>query len=117
GRRGRRAAAGPQAGHPAIGWYPAGVSPRAPMGGLTATGLRRLLCVALLGASMTAAAQVVCPMGAKTWTGNTSNDWRTGSNWSPAGVPANGDSICFSTPNPTPALAGGPPPRLATIYV
>lgn len=87
------------------------------MRGLTATGLRRLLCVAALGASTTAAAQVVCPVGAKTWTGTTSNDWRTGSNWSPAGVPANGANVCFSTPNPTPTLAGGPPPRLATIFV
>src|SRR5262249_28230782 len=63
------------------------------------------------------AAQMVCPVGAKTWTGATSNNWRTASNWSPVGVPGAGADICFSTPNPTPALAGGPPPRLGTIYV
>ena len=87
------------------------------MGGLTAPGILRLLRVALLVASTTALAQVVCPVGAKSWTGATSNDWRAASNWSPAGVPGNGANVCFTTPNPTPILAGGPPPRLATIYV
>ena len=86
-------------------------------GALTSRLLRRLLCVAVVVVSVPAAAQVVCPGGAKTWTGATSNNWRTASNWSPAGVPGAGANICFSTPNPTPAVAGGPPPRLGTIYV
>ncbi len=87
------------------------------MGGLTAPGIQRILCVALLMASVPAGAQIVCPVGASTWTGATSNNWRTASNWNPAGVPGTGANVCFSTPNPTPALAGGPPPRLGTIYV
>jgi autotransporter-associated beta strand protein len=86
------------------------------MGALTAPVLRGILCLGLV-ASTSAAAQVICPGGASTWTGATSNDWRTASNWSPAGVPGNGADVCFSTPNPTPALAGGPPPRLGTIYI
>ncbi|HET9157163.1 MAG TPA: hypothetical protein VFN91_10885, partial [Myxococcaceae bacterium] len=73
--------------------------------------------MALAVVSVPAAAQVVCPAGAKTWTGTTSNDWRTASNWSPVGVPGAGANVCFSTPNPTPSLTGGPPPRLGTIYV
>ncbi|HZW89516.1 MAG TPA: hypothetical protein VFF12_10595, partial [Myxococcaceae bacterium] len=84
---------------------------------LKARRLRTLLGLALLLACAPAAAQVVCPVGAKTWTGATSNDWSTGSNWSPAGVPGNGANVCFSTPNPAPVLTGGPPPRLTTIYV
>src|SRR5262245_16733256 len=87
------------------------------MGCLTAPGIRRLFCVAFLVASTTAAAQVVCPAGASTWTGATSNNWRTASNWSPVGVPGNEANICFSTPNPTPFVTGGPPPRVGTIYV
>ena len=79
-------------------------------------GLRRILCVVLV-ASAPAAAQVVCPPGASTWTGATSNNWRTAFNWSPVGVPGAGANVCFSTPNPTPSLSGGPPPRLGAIYV
>ena len=87
------------------------------MGGLTAPVLRRILCVAAVLASVPAGAQVVCPAGASTWTGATSNNWRTASNWSPFGIPGVGANVCFSTPNPTPSLAGGPPPRLGTMYV
>ena len=75
----------------------------------------RILGLAVAGAPV--AAQVVCPTGASTWTGATSNDWRTASNWSPVGVPGTGANVCFSTPNPAPSLTGGPPPRLGTIYV
>jgi autotransporter-associated beta strand protein len=77
----------------------------------------RLGCLVALLAAAPASAQVVCPAGASTWTGATSNNWRTASNWSPVGVPGNGANVCFSTPNPTPTLAGGPPPRLGTIYI
>ena len=34
----------------------------------------------------------------KTWTGNgTTNDWYDGGNWTPAGAPVNGQSICFTS--------------------
>ncbi len=38
----------------------------------------------------------------KSWTGATSTDWNTASNWSPNGVPTSSDyvSIGFGTPNP-----------------
>src|SRR5262249_54456108 len=88
-----------------------------PRRAMTSPLLRRLVCIALAVVSGPAAAQVVCPAGAKTWTGATSNDWRTASNWSPVGVPGAGADICFTTPNPTPSLTGGPPPRLGTLYV
>ena len=44
----------------------------------------------------------------KTWTGATSTDWATGSNWSPAGVPAITDSVIIpsGTAN-SPLLHGG----------
>ena len=87
------------------------------VGTVTARSLRTFFTLTLVLACVPAAAQVVCPVGASTWTGATSNDWRTASNWSPVGVPGAGANVCFSTPNPTPGLTGGPPPRLGTIYV
>ena len=32
-------------------------------------------------------------MGTATWNGSASNDWATPANWTPSGVPANGDDI------------------------
>ena len=42
---------------------------------------------------------VISAQTAKTWTGSTSTNWRTSSNWSPSGVPASTDNITI--PNVT----------------
>jgi hypothetical protein len=45
--------------------------------------------------------------GAKTWTGATSTDWATASNWSPSGVPGATDDITIPITSNSPILATG----------
>ncbi|MEM9260650.1 MAG: hypothetical protein AAGA62_13450, partial [Bacteroidota bacterium] len=62
------------------------------------------LLLALLGCSLTSNAQQV------NWTGNTSSDWNTSTNWFPQVVP-NGDTFAATIPvntngNPQPIITG-----------
>ncbi len=42
---------------------------------------------------------------ARTWTGATSNQWTTATNWSPAGVPGAGDSVFVAVTSTAPTLS------------
>ncbi len=55
---------------------------------------------------------------AYTWTGATSTAWGTASNWSPAGVPGNGDSVTVSGASATNlSVTGVPPVSLQALSV
>ncbi|MDJ1501171.1 hypothetical protein [Xanthocytophaga agilis] len=41
-----------------------------------------------------------------TWTGSSSTNWNTASNWSPAGVPTSTDNVTIATASNAPALSG-----------
>ncbi len=77
-------------------------------------GLVRLLAVTgcvLLGSGPTLAQLVE-------WTGNSSADWATAANWSPAAVPAAGDNVIINTLAPnSPVLDGLVTPALGDIQV
>jgi hypothetical protein len=42
----------------------------------------------------------------RTWTGSTSTDWQTASNWSPSGIPASTDPVVINSATNQPVLGG-----------
>jgi hypothetical protein len=46
------------------------------------------------------------PSAAQTWTGTTSSDWNTGTNWSGGVVPTSADIVTINTTTPNPPIIG-----------
>jgi len=73
-----------------------------------------LLCTTFLVSTTFA----VTPAHAQSWTGTTSSDWFTGTNWNPNGVPAAGASVSIDTQTPNAAVVnGGATPAMASLSI
>lgn len=73
-----------------------------------------LLCATLVVSTTFA----VTPAHAQSWTGTTSGDWFTGTNWTPNGVPAAGMNVSIDTQTPNPAIvSGGPTAILGQLVI
>ncbi|GAB2639316.1 hypothetical protein GCM10027035_36330 [Emticicia sediminis] len=53
----------------------------------------------------------------KTWTGTTSTNWATASNWSPSGVPAVGDEVILNDVTNDPMILSGTTANCMKIYL